>query len=130
MPPRSHIDGGSTTVEFALAFPVLVLIMFGIIDGGRFIGARVMLSNAASVGVRTACLSSSTSQTPVNDAVRDAAIMLSGTAVNIECAGANCGAWPKPAGSFLVFRVQYEFTAGFFTGFSKTMTQHSRMVCQ
>lgn len=127
---RHRASGGSTTVEFALAFPILVLIVFLIIDGGRFVAARVMLSQAASVGVRTACLSSTTSQTPVDDAVRDAAMMLSGTTVQgIACAGVGCGTWPRPAGALLVLTVRYEFTAGFLTAFTRIMTQQSRMVC-
>ena len=62
-------DRGTTTIEFALVFPLLVAVLFGIIDVGRFIGARVTLAQAASVGARTACLNSTNSQATVDDAV-------------------------------------------------------------
>ena len=122
-------DRGSTTIEFALIFPLLVAVLFGIIDIGRFIGARVMLAQAASVGARTACLNSTDSQTLVDNAVAGAAPMLSGVSVpTIDCLGA-CG-WPKTPADRVVVTTQYNFQATFFKMLTKTLTQTSRMVCE
>jgi Flp pilus assembly protein TadG len=53
---RSGGDQGSAAVEFALVLPVLMLILFGIIDFGRMLHARIVLSQAAHEGARTAAI--------------------------------------------------------------------------
>ena len=122
-------DRGTTTIEFALVFPLMAAVLFGIIDVGRFIGSRVMLAQAASVGARTACLNSTNNQATVDDAVALAAPMLNGVSVpTIDCLGA-CG-WPKTVADRVVVTTQYEFQATFFRTLTKTMTQTSRMVCE
>jgi Flp pilus assembly protein TadG len=139
---RDH-ERGTTLIEFALVFPALVAVLFGMIDGGRFIGARVMLSQAAGVAARTACLGSTTSQADVNAAVTASATMLTGVSVNwstpatpggpgFDClpAGCNNTTWPQPVNTTLFMTTEYNFQAGFFRAFSKKMTQQSRMVCE
>jgi len=122
-------DRGTTTVEFALIFPFMVAVLFGIIDIGRFIGARVALAQAASVGARTACLNSSASQAAVDSAVAGAAPTLSGVSVpTIDCLG-TC-LWPKTTGDRVVVTTRYNFQAIFFKTLTKTMDQKSRMVCE
>jgi Flp pilus assembly protein TadG len=49
---RSREDQGSAAVEFALVLPVLLLIVFAIIDFGRMLNARIVLSQAAHEGAR------------------------------------------------------------------------------
>jgi len=139
---RDH-ERGTTLIEFALVFPALVAVLFGMIDGGRFIGARVMLSQAAGVAARTACLGSTTGQADVNAAVTASASMLTGVSVDWSPTGFTCvplgggggGAcnattWPQPIGTSLFMTTQYNFQAGFFRFFSKNMLQKSRMVCE
>ena len=53
---RRGEDQGSAAVEFALVLPVLVLILFGIIDFGRMLNARITLSEAAHEGARAAAI--------------------------------------------------------------------------
>jgi len=119
---------GVITVEFALVFPVLVAIMFGLIDAGRFIATRVMLSQAAATGARTACLGSATGPTDVDTAVTDSATMLSGINVfALGCTG-TCG-WPKTANDVVTVTVQYNFVSAFFKVFQKNMRNTSRMIC-
>jgi Flp pilus assembly protein TadG len=45
---------GQSLVEFALVFPVLMLMVFGLIDGGRLVYAYNTLSNAARDAARVA----------------------------------------------------------------------------
>jgi Flp pilus assembly protein TadG len=132
-------ERGTTLIEFALVFPALVAVLFGMIDGGRFIGARVMLSQAAGVAARTACLGSTTGQAEVNAAVSASASMLTGVSVDwsspsgFTCTpvgGASCNTWPQPIGTIVFMTTQYNFQAGFFRVFSKNMQQKSRMVCE
>lgn len=122
---------GTTLVEFALVFPVLIALLFGIIDAGRFIGTRTMLSQAAAAGARASCLSGA-SQSTVDQAVRDAAPGLSSSirvdwTVLPNCAG-TCG-WPRTAGDVVKVVVKYDFVPGFYTTFRKTMQNDSRAVC-
>jgi Flp pilus assembly protein TadG len=53
---RKAPDHGSVVVEFALVVPVLLLIVFGIIDFGRALNAQIALTGAAREGVRLAAL--------------------------------------------------------------------------
>lgn len=45
-------DRGATAVEFALLLPVLLLLVFGIIDFGRALNAQITLTQAAREGAR------------------------------------------------------------------------------
>src|SRR5438045_8895737 len=53
-PPRSGPRPGQTLVEFALTLPVLLLLLFGIIEFGRIFQAWVTIQNAARVAIRYA----------------------------------------------------------------------------
>jgi Flp pilus assembly protein TadG len=49
-------DRGSTAVEFALLLPILLLMVFGLIDFGRALNAQITLTQAAREGARVAAL--------------------------------------------------------------------------
>jgi hypothetical protein len=49
-------ERGSAAVEFALVLPVLILLIFGIIDFGRMLSAKIILTDAAREGARAAAL--------------------------------------------------------------------------
>jgi Flp pilus assembly protein TadG len=124
---------GTTLIEFALVFPALCGMLFGMIDGGRFISARVTMAQASAAGARFACLSGTSSQADVDNAVAGYATTLPGIAVNWAnsvCNGAACTVWPRSSNDQIYLQLQYNFTAAFFRGFSKQMTQSSRMVCE
>ncbi|HUE80070.1 MAG TPA: TadE/TadG family type IV pilus assembly protein [Sphingomicrobium sp.] len=46
--------GGASAAEFALVLPLLILLLFGIIDGGRYMWAINRAEKAAQMGVRMA----------------------------------------------------------------------------
>lgn len=127
--PHRRRQRGTITIEFALIFPGLVAVLFAMIDGGRLMGSRVMLSQAAIAASRAACLSSTTGDTDVAQAARDTSPMLAASLVVPPVTCTNTG-WPKTTGDVITVQVQYTFYAGFFTSFSKTLTQQSRMVCE
>jgi Flp pilus assembly protein TadG len=52
-------DRGATAVEFALLLPVLLLLIFGLIDFGRALNAQITLTQAAREGARLAALGES-----------------------------------------------------------------------
>jgi Flp pilus assembly protein TadG len=52
-------DRGVVAVEFALVLPILLLVVFGIIDFGRMLNAQITLTQAAREGARWAALGQS-----------------------------------------------------------------------
>ena len=67
---------GQSLVEFALVFPIFAILLFGIIDLGRYVYTANALSNgaregarAASVGVRPTPLCAALSRTACAEAV-------------------------------------------------------------
>lgn len=54
---RRARDAGAAAVEFALVFPMLVVLVFGIIDFGALVNAHVTLANATRDAARAASLS-------------------------------------------------------------------------
>lgn len=53
---RPAADRGVVAVEFALLLPVLLLLIFGMIDFGRALNAQITLNQAARVGSRLAAM--------------------------------------------------------------------------
>ncbi len=59
--PAGDREGGAVAVEFALLLPVLLLILFGIVDFGRAFNAQITLTQAAREGVRAYALTGNAS---------------------------------------------------------------------
>lgn len=55
-PERGRRDGGATAVEFAIVVPLLLLILFGLIDFGRLFFVEVSLNAASREGARASAL--------------------------------------------------------------------------
>ena len=135
-PSRCH-ERGSTVVEFAVVFPLLCVVTLGVVDVGRLIVSRVLLTHAASHGVRVASLSSTTSDTTVTTAIRDAAPML-GTGISVGTVGCIRPPWPpgtttctlanKARGDRVSVTATYTFSPSFFSSFARTLTQTSWVV--
>jgi Flp pilus assembly protein TadG len=60
--PRSHARG-QALAEFALTLPVFLLLLFGLIDGGRLVIEYSTLANASRAGARVAIVNQSNSVT-------------------------------------------------------------------
>ncbi|MGC9668324.1 TadE/TadG family type IV pilus assembly protein [Planosporangium sp. 12N6] len=56
---RRRGDDGAAAVEMALVLPLLLFIMFGVIDFGRMLNAQITLTEAAREGARAAALGQS-----------------------------------------------------------------------
>jgi Flp pilus assembly protein TadG len=89
---RKRSDRGTAAVEFALMVPVLLLIVFGIIDFGRALNAQISLTGAAREGVRLAALGDSNAV--IEARVAAAAPSLSGVTTTVV---ASCPAGAGPA---------------------------------
>src|SRR5262245_42012772 len=49
-------DRGAAALEFALVLPVLLIVVFGLIDFGRMLNAQLIASDAAREGARAAAI--------------------------------------------------------------------------
>jgi Flp pilus assembly protein TadG len=92
---RPREDRGASAVEFALVVPLLLAVLFSIIDLGFAINRYTVLNNATREGVRAASLSASKSE--VDKVVNDALSDLQGqVTVTVSCKtplGGTCGSW-------------------------------------
>ncbi|HUZ54815.1 MAG TPA: TadE family protein [Streptosporangiaceae bacterium] len=95
-------DRGAAAVEFALLLPLLLLLLFGIIDFGRALNAQVTLTQAAREGARLTALN----QPNVTSRTQAAATGLSGVGVAVLSA---CPVGSGPTANADV-KVTYTFT--------------------
>jgi len=73
-----RLDSGAAAVEFALVLPVLLLVLFGIIDFGRAYNMQIALTQASREGVRGLALGTTSNPTSV---VQAAAYPVTGVSV-------------------------------------------------
>jgi Flp pilus assembly protein TadG len=130
---RGPRDRGAAAVEFALLLPVLLLLIFGIIDFGRALNAQITLTQAAREGARLEALG----ELNVVTRTQTAATGLSPVTVTIvDTCPAGAG-----AGVDAVVQTSYNFSfitpvgavASLFGGTissSLTLTAQSEMPCE
>lgn len=78
-------DDGAAAVEFALVLPILLLLVFGIVDFGLAYQAKVELAHAAREGVRTYVLTQDATKAEAR--TREAAAMLDGSDITVTATG-------------------------------------------
>ena len=78
-------ETGAAAVEFALVLPILLLLVFGIVDFGRVYNAKVTLTHAAREGVRVWALKApadaASAKTEATTRTQEAATGLTGVTV-------------------------------------------------
>lgn len=72
-------NGGNAVVEFALITPVLLIMIMGLVDAGRAIGANARLGNGVTAGLRYA-LADSYDTTSISSAALDGSRFAAGEA--------------------------------------------------
>lgn len=119
---RRNRQSGLTTVEFSLVVPVLLTLMFGAIDGGRFVISRCMMSYGAIVGGRMASVTSTAAALDVQNAVVAAtpflALSTGSVAVAITSGATTKAFAARSTGDTATVTVTYNYQA-FLTFFSK-----------
>jgi Flp pilus assembly protein TadG len=73
-------EQGQSLLEFALTFPLLLMMLLAIVDFGRAIDALIIVTNAAREGARHASVDSSLTESDVQALVRD---QIRGSGTNI-----------------------------------------------
>ena len=97
---RRPADRGAAAVEMALVLPLLLFLVFGIVDFGRMLNAQIVLTEAAREGARAEALH----QSP-GTRVTDATPNLKGTASTVpQCQSSGgdpplCWAYQNPTSS-------------------------------
>ena len=93
-------ERAATLIEFALTLPILLMLMFGMIEFGRILNAQIMVTSAAREGARLAALGVNAGQVEAH--VRDSCASLAGDALVIEITNAG-----GSSGSPVAVRVGY-----------------------
>jgi Flp pilus assembly protein TadG len=57
--PQANGDAGQSLVEFAIIIPMFLVLLFGLLDAGRYVYMRSVLSQAAREGARAAAVEAS-----------------------------------------------------------------------
>jgi Flp pilus assembly protein TadG len=94
-------ERGAAAAEFALLMPILLLLLFGIIDFGRMLNAQITLTQAAREGARAQAFGLAPAPR-----VREAAEALSGVRVG---AGPSCPANGAASTANAVVTASYTF---------------------
>ena len=112
---------GQTLVEFAICMPIFVLLIFSLIEGGRFMFTWVLLSEATREGIRAAVLPSTTSTTTIVNQANGLAKYAPGFSTSGVSVYKNGTPVPTDPGTFTknrgdTMKVQITYTFQFLTG--------------
>jgi Flp pilus assembly protein TadG len=105
---RKQGERGAAAVELAVVLPVLVLMLWGIVEFGRGYSAKVELTAAVRDGARAAAVQTPTDETLVKTATQGAAPGLAGLTVDNVTVVTACPS-NYSAGSTAKVKVSYPF---------------------
>lgn len=121
-PPRPPRERGAVAVEFAIILPVLVLLLFGIIEFGRGYNAKIALQGAVREGARVLAIDSGD---PVA-ATLGGAPSLDPTDVTVSTSPRPCAAGTEASVSA---SYPFEYTIPFFGSSTLTLEATGVMRC-
>jgi len=131
---RPHGEDGTAAVEFALVFPILILLVFGIIEFGLALYYKEVLTNASREGARAGIIISS--PRPTADEIKGV-VVTALTNAGLPSCNASCitvtGAQGS-SGDDLTVRVDYPYRfsvlANLIAGFAGNVTLSAQTVMQ
>jgi Flp pilus assembly protein TadG len=111
---------GQTMVEFALVFPIFIVLLIGLVEGGRYVFYAESLNHAVREGARYAIIHGGNSSAPtgpphdpsgaaVQQAVRDAAVGFSDPAAIQFPVGPTWSPFNNDRGSSVTVNVEYTY---------------------
>lgn len=103
-------DRGAVAVEFALIFPILIVILIGIIEYGSMFNAQLLITGAAREGARAMSVSGSVAQAQSAAVNAAAGLAPALSAANVSVSSPSC-----TDGSDITVTISY--TKPFLTGF-------------
>ena len=115
--PRRHGRRGQALVEFALVFPIVIVVLLAIFDLGRLVFAYNDITNAARQGARTAIINQGGTAAEDRVIQMSTSLDLKATDVDIEYADSAGGDCHDPqTGKYtlacqVTVTVQYDWTA-------------------
>ena len=111
---RRKSERGAAAVEFALVLPVLILLLFGIIEFGAAYNAQILVTNAAREATRTMAVTGVEADAiaAANDALNP--IGLTVTADDIDFTVSPVGTCTSPSRLSVVLTVDKPFLTGLF----------------
>jgi Flp pilus assembly protein TadG len=89
---RLRGERGAAAVEFALVAPVLLLLLFGVVEYSQALSAQATLSSAAREAARTMALTNDVGQAKAAAQASDGTLNLATTAITVSpstCTGAS-----------------------------------------
>jgi hypothetical protein len=127
---RGACEQGAAAVEMALVLPLLLLIVFGIIDFGFAFNAQISLTQATREGVRVGALGEAPSVTLMETRMRESyfGIISQDVPAAIEGASNACSATPDPDDPPARLVSQLEFTTP-IARFGTTLRAEAVMRC-
>ena len=116
---KSNFERGASFVEAAIIFPVLTVLVFGVIQMGYIMSAYITLRNASAAGARAGIINATVAGTPsafgtlVATAVKGSIAPLDPAIVVIQ---APVVAYPTPLGSAPIISVTVNYALPLFPG--------------
>jgi hypothetical protein len=122
-------DRGAIMVEFALILPILVILVFGIIEFGRAYNTQIALQGAAREGARALALADAASAVQAVDDSHGLS-----TVVSVGFPDGSCPVNPDPDPRKVVYRTvttstNIPFSVPFFTIGTLTLKAEASMRC-
>ncbi|WP_104166332.1 TadE/TadG family type IV pilus assembly protein [Arthrobacter sp. SX1312] len=123
-------EHGAVAVEMALLLPILILLLFGIMEFGRAFNTQVTLTNAARDGVRVMSISKDTTKAKTSTITAAGTLRpaLKATDIAISVPGATT-ATPCPAGSTATVTITYTLSTLTKIAGPFSMTGKGVMLC-
>ena len=119
---RVHGERGAAAVEFALILPVLVLLLFGIIEFGRGYNAKIEVTGAAREGARVLAVGSGD---PVAAAIGAAPTLDSGK-LSVTTSGVPCA---KGTPASVTVSYPFSYSVPLYGSATVTLTSEGVMRC-
>ena len=119
-------ERGSVVVEFALVLPILVLLLFGMIEFGRGYNARIELVSAVREGARAGALGKNLST--IADTTKAAAPGLKTTDITVASTTL-CSVTPQPADITVTATYPFHYEIPLFRSSTITLTAKAVMRC-